>query len=236
MFAAQCRPNRFGLLLLGALMMLMAAPVLAVWKDPIGLTNFDPDLQPTSLSLSYTLGSGPSGWDVLSIVGSNSGNSTTGTWDGINGGTGLFTSLSFELTAYLSGSGSVFEGGTLDIVNVGPVFDTGGLNPDLTTIGNGAVLLSGTIYNFGVDIADGGDSGTFEFQVSNVQSDVREILQWYDANRGQVIFGSDIITTSGWETGATAFSVTGRADTSVPLPPTLALLAFGMIGIRMLRR
>ena len=220
-------PRRSGALACVSLFLVLASqPSFAAFKDTLNLTNFNPDLNVSQLAINYTLGTGDT--STLSITGTGAGNTSAATWKNTLGAlAGSFSSVQYSLTASLSGNGSVLDSGSFSIVNKGS---------NNLGIATDALLLSGTLYNFGV--SGSGNSGTFEFQFQGLDSDARTELEWNFAELGQIIFSTDTIDidSSVWLAGNSAFSSTsGGADHSVPVPAPLALLAFGLIGIRWIR-
>jgi hypothetical protein len=109
------------------------------------------------------------------------------------------------------------------------------------TINAGQVMLQGDIYDFGV--AGTGSSGVFEFLTENLSSEVDGILGWNLSGFSQVIATANTSISTGdtsWLAGNIDFTasnvVADNSVSAVPLPATLALMAFGVAGISIVRR
>jgi hypothetical protein len=100
-------------------------------------------------------------------------------------------------------------------------------------------MLSGQIFDFG--FSGGGDgTGTFEFLLTDLASDAPELGLYLDdfalsiASTTQPLSG---FTDDSWLAGNVDFSGSDLlSDTSVPVPATVLLLGFGLLGLGAVRR
>ncbi|WP_162268037.1 PEP-CTERM sorting domain-containing protein [Thiohalocapsa sp. ML1] len=216
-----------GALALAGALMLVGQPVFATFKPALGLTNFNPDLQATALDLSYAASTG-----VMTI----SGTGVSGTFTDVDGnfaGGGL---LNYTLSVTFENDGASLLATASNTLSITAASQW---NINSQTIDVGQVMLDGDIYNFG--IAGTGSSGTFEFLTENLSSDVDGILGWNLSGFSQVIATASSISTgdASWLVGNVDFSastvVADNSVSAVPLPATLALMAFGVAGISVVR-
>jgi hypothetical protein len=216
-----------GAFALAGALMLVGQPVFAAFKSALGLTNFNPDLQATALDLSYAASTG-----VMTI----SGTGVSGTFTDVDGnfaGGGL---LDYTLSVTFENDGASLLATASNTLSITAASQW---NINSQTIDVDQVMLDGDIYNFG--IAGTGSSGTFEFLTENLSSDVDGILGWNLSGFSQVIATASSISTgdASWLVGNVDFSastvVADNSVSAVPLPATLALMAFGVAGISVVR-
>lgn len=211
-------------ILVAAALLLLTPSAFATFKSPLNLTNFNPDLQATGLSLNYTAASG-----LLTITGTG----VSGTFTGLNSKFGVGT-MDYSLSVTLTNNGSsLLAPGSLTITAASNWI--GG-----AAVSAGQLMLAGTIYDFGVSgsASTPGSNGTFEFLLNNLSSDVPDELDWNLAGFAQVIgtsVNSIFPADASWLAGDVDFSGSITTDNSVPLPATLGLMLLGLAGVRLTR-
>jgi hypothetical protein len=228
MHAMKSKENQFrtvGALALASALMLVGQPVFAAFKPALGLTNFNPDLQATLLNLSYTASSG-----VMTI-----GGAVPGTFTDVDGNSAGAGGLNYLLSVTFENNGASLLASASNTLSITAASQW---TINSQTISAGQIMLQGDIYDFG--IGSSGSVGTFEFLLENLSSDVDGILGWNLSGFSQVIATApSIVGGASWLEGDINFSasnvVADNSVSAVPLPATLALMAFGVAGISVVR-
>lgn len=217
-----------GALMLGALT-LGVQPAFATFKSALDRDNFNPDIQVSGLDVSYIANTG-----VFNLTANDGGGFFTNA-AGDFAGSG---NADYNLSAVFGSQGSVLNSGSLTITA-----GTDGFNTPAGSISDGTVMLSGQIFDFGFS-GSGDGNGTFEFLLTDLASAAPELDLYLDDFALSIASTTSPLTGSGstfsdnsWLAGNVDFSGSDlTSDTSVPVPATVLLLGFGLLGLGAVRR
>lgn len=209
-----------GLLLPGILLLVATQSQAAL----IGVQAGIPDLQVTGLNVSYqvTPDGAPNQTSNLWIL--NNSVFSGSYFDGVSSSSVSISNFDFQVNLDTNGN---FSAGTLALYSGGSIGGT-----------DGTVVVSGMILNFGFEFASGQSSSSAIFDGTySIDASALGTAPFPVGEIGNFIFTASLpANTSGWDVD---FAGTALADVTgpvVPVPSTLTLMAFALLGAYRLRR